>query len=218
VHVVDIARAIADSTGATLSRESRGRPLAAALAAPLDDNQAVPRIDLTRGVLALFVLGLGLGVTVWAGRRWWLAPWWFVAGVGTLLVVRGEPSLSNGWIYGGDGRAMAITWLPALALAVAATWVGLGRATLARVLGGQLALPIAALAACLTVTGAWPAVFGAEQAPVVPRYTAWTSPVTLMVAHGAAAVALGVLARLVQQAFGRRAREAPPRSATADDA
>jgi len=218
VHVVDIARAIADSTGATLSRESRGRPLGAALAAPLADDQAVPRLDLTRGVLALFVLGLGLGATVWGGRRWWLAPWWFVASVGALLVVRGEPSLSAGWIYPADGRAMAITWLPALALAVAATWIGLGRTTLARVLGGQLALPVAVLAACLTVTGAWPAVFGAEQAPVAPRYTAWTGPVALMVAHGAAAVALGVLARLVQQAVGRRAREAPPRSAPEDDA
>jgi len=216
VHIVDIARAIADSTGATLDPASIGRPLSAAIAAPLAEDQAIPPIELSNGVVALFVLGVGLGAAVWGVRRWWLAPWWFALALGSLLVFRGQPSLSVGWIYPADGRAMMMVWLPTLALAIAATWVGLRRTTLLRVLSGQLVVPVCVLAACLTAAGAWPAVFGAQQAPVVPRFTAWLSPLCLVVAHGAAAVALGVLARLGHRAFARREREAPPRPETED--
>ena len=100
---------------------------------------------------------------------------------------------------------MYLAWLAALPLATAATWFGLRSTTLARVVVAQLAMPFAAAAAALTACGAWPAVFGAELAPVVPRYTAYLSPLLLMAAHGAAAVGLAVLARIVQPPFGRRA-------------
>ena len=115
-------------------------------------------------------------------------------------------------IYAPEGRDMYLTWLPAIALAVATTLVGLRRTTIARVVVSQIALPIAAAAAIITACGAWPAVFGEPVAPVVPRYTAWMSPILLMVAHGAAAVALAGLATLVRPGSDRFARQAPPRS------
>jgi hypothetical protein len=213
VHVVDLARALADSTGATLDAAARGRPLTAAVTSPLAPDQAVPPIDLTRGVIALFVLAAGLALTVWGARRHvWLAPAWFVAAVGLVYLVHGEPTLSMGLTYRGDGRQLATAWVAALPLAAATTWLGLGRVSLARVVAAQLALPVAAAAAAMAAAGAWPVVLGAERSPTVPRYTAWMLALVLMVAHGAAAVALGVLARHVPRLFGRRAAAPPPRS------
>lgn len=212
VHLVDISRAIADSTGATLPTASRGRPLSVAVAAPLGPDQAIPPIALGDGVLAIFVVVIGLALSGLTVRRWWLAPLWFVIGCAALLVVRGMPTLSTGMIYKPEGRDMYLTWIGALPIAAVCTYLGLGKTTLPRVLGAQLALPFAAACAALTVAGAWPTLFGAEVAPVVPRYTAWSSPLLLIAAHGAAAVALGVLARLVRPVFDRFARRAPPRT------
>jgi hypothetical protein len=215
VHAVDVARAIADSTSATLDPDARGRPLTAALAAPLASDQAVPPIALGRGVVAMFLLVVGLAASVWSVRRWWQAPWWFVVACLSLVIVRGEPTMSMHMVYAPEGRTMYLTWLPALALAVAATWIALGRTTLLRVLVGQLALPVCACAAAMAACGAWPAVFGVEVSPAVPRYTAWMSPLLLIVAHGSAAVGLGVLAKLVRLVFGRPVPAEPRRSGPA---
>ncbi len=215
VHVVDVARAIADSTGAKLDVQSRGRPYAAALAAPLERDQAVPPMALGTGAAAIFVLVAGFALVTWGVRRWWLAPWWFVVACVSLFVIRGEPTLSTRMIYGPQGREMWLVWLPALGLAVAATVIGLRRTTIARVMVAQMALPLAAAAAVITACGGWPAVLGEHVAPVVPRYTAWMSPMLLMVAHGAAAVALAALATLVRPRSDRYERPEPPRSAPA---
>ena len=111
---------------------------------------------------------------------------------------------------------MWLAWLPSLLLAAGATVFGLRRTTISRVVVAQLALPLAAVAAVITATGAWPAVFGDEIAPVVPRYTAWMSPLLLMVAHGAAAVALAGLATLFRPPSDRSAPPATPRTEPAD--
>jgi hypothetical protein len=121
------------------------------------------------------------------------------------VLIRGEPTLSMPMVYAWEGRAMYLTWIPALTLAAAATYVGLGRTTLARVLVAQLALPIAAAASAISACSAWPAVWGESIAPVVPRFTAWMSPLVLIAAHGALAVALAIIASLVRQAVRRRA-------------
>ena len=223
VHAVDVARALADSTGAKLDPQSRGRPYQAALAAPRERDQAVPPMALGTGAAAIFVLVAGMALLTWGVRKWWLAPWWFVAACASLFFIRGEPTLSSRMIYAPEGRDMWLTWLPAIALACAATVIGLRRTTIvtarppggaaiARVMVAQLALPIAGAAAVITACGAWPAVFGEHVAPVVPRYTAWLSPILLMVAHGAAAVALAGLATLVRPSSDRFARPEPPRS------
>jgi hypothetical protein len=54
-------------------------------------------------------------------------------------------------------------------------------------------LPIAAIAALITITGAWPVVFGGAAAPVVPRWTGWTSPALLIVAQACGVVAIGLV-------------------------
>lgn len=212
VHLVDISRAIADSTGATLDPGSRARPLGAALAAPLAPDDALPAMTLGAGASALLVFAAGLGLTIAAARVWWLAPWWFVLACVALVMVRGEPTLSVPFVYPSGGRDMYLVWLPLVALAFAATLFGVRRTTILRAAAAQLAVPLAMAAAALTVSGAWSAVFGAEVAPVVPRFTAYTSPLLLMASHGAAAVALAALATIVRPVFGRPGRREPPRS------
>jgi len=216
VHVVDVARALADSAGVTLDPQSRGRPLSAALVSPLEGDQAIPPMALGSGAAAIFILVAGLGLLTWSVRRWWLAPWWFIAACASLFFLRGEPTLSTRMIYAPEGRDMYLTWLPALLLAFVTTIIGLRRTSPWRVLVAQLALPLAAVAAVITACGGWPAVLGAHVAPVVPRYTAWMSPLLLMGAHGAGAVALAALATLGRSLFDRSGPPGPPRSAPAD--
>src|SRR6185503_6659675 len=72
VHVVDVARAIADSVGVALDARSQGRPLAAALAAPLLRDQAVPALPLGTGALAIFLIVIGAAASYAAAGRWWL--------------------------------------------------------------------------------------------------------------------------------------------------
>ncbi|MGE5181830.1 MAG: alkaline phosphatase family protein [Acidobacteriota bacterium] len=196
VHVVDVARALADSLGAKLELASRGRPLSVALAAPLAPDQALPPLPLAAGAVAIVLLVIGAFAGTWP-RRWWLAPWWLAIAAASLVLVRGVPTLSTPMIYAPAGRAMYLPWLPALAVCAIATWFGLRTTTLARVVVAQLALPFAAVAADATACGAWPALLGAHVAPVVPHFTAWLSPLLLVTAHGCAAVALALVARAV---------------------
>jgi hypothetical protein len=211
LHVTDVSRAIADSTGTKLPLASIGRPLAVALAAPLTLDDALPVLALGTGAIVMAVLAIGIALTVAAARVWWLAPWWFVLGGTALVMFRGEPTLSKWWVY--QPRDMIVVWLPLLPVGFAATLAGVRRTTLVRVAIAQLAVPLAAAAAVLTAAGAWSAVLGAEVAPVVPQFTAYASPLLVMAAHGAGAVALGALATLVRPVFGRRARRAPAQTA-----
>jgi hypothetical protein len=216
VHVVDIARAIADSAGVALDPASPARPLSVALATPLGDDAALPRLSLGRRLLAIVLIALGLAATAWGmTRRAWLAPAWFALAVIALVAVRGEPTLSMSMVYRPEGRAMYVTWLAALPITAVATWFGLGVTTLPRVIAAQLALPAAVLLALVTACGAWPMFVGAEVAPVVPRFTAWLSPALLVTAHGSLAVALAVLGRTARSAFGRRAPAETPRTGPA---
>jgi hypothetical protein len=212
VHVVDVARAIADSVGAQLPPASQGRPLSVAIASPLAPDQAMPPLAAGAMALALVIVVIGGIAASWGVRQWWLAPWWFFVAIVTLLAVYGQPSLSEPIVYRPLHLEMTLAWLPALAVLVVVTWAGLGATTLSRVVLSQLGLPLAAVAGAFTACGAWPTLFGAHVAPVVPRVTAWMSPLLLIAAHGSAAVALAVLGRCVHSAFGRRAPPEPPHS------
>jgi hypothetical protein len=221
VHLVDVSRALANSVGATLDRQARGRPLSAALKAPLADDDAIPRLALGSGALAIFILALGVSASSLGVRRWWLAPWWFFVACALLVIVRGEPTMSTPMVYAResildvfdlDRRLMLRSWLAALPLAAIATWYGLGRTTLWRLLVAQLALPVAVLAAAITACDGWPALFGAHIAPVNARYTAYASALMLITAHGSAAIGLTCLARTVRSSIGRRSREETPHS------
>ena len=212
IHLVDMSRALADSVGATLDRSARGRPLYAAMAAPLSDDDSIPRQPLGTGIVAIVLLVIGALASAWGVRRWWLAPAWFAIACALFVIVRGLPTMSTRMIFAPEGRVMYLSWLAALPIATAATWFGLPRVGLARVLVAQLALPLAVLAAALTACGAWAALAGAEVAPVVARYTAYTSPLVLITAHGSAAVALAVLARTVHSVFDRRRSAGTPQT------
>jgi hypothetical protein len=209
VHVVDVARALADSAGAHLSSASRGRPLSVAIASPLGPDQAIPPVEMGSGALAIALLVIGACASMWAAR-WWLVPWWYVVALASLVVVRGVPTLSTPMTYAPSGREMYLTWLPALAIAAVSTWFGLQRTTVMRVVVSQLALPAAAVASAVTACGAWPLVIGADSAPIVPLFTAALSPLLLVLAHGCAAVGLVVLGKTAHSAFGRRG---PPETA-----
>jgi hypothetical protein len=226
VHLVDVSRALAGSVGASLPASARGRPLAVALRAPLEDDDAVPPLALPIGALAIFILALGVTGSTFGVRRWWLAPWWFVVGCTLLLIVRGAPTMSKPMVYAQeniltvfdfDRRLMLRSWLAALPLAAASTWFGLHILPLWRVLVAQLALPLAVLAASITACAGWDALFGVDVAPVTPHYTAYTSALMLIMAHGSAVVGLTVLARTAHSWFGRRSRAETPRSAPSTD-
>jgi hypothetical protein len=215
VHVIDTARAIADSVGATLSTDSRSRPLSIAIHTPLQPEQSLPPLALGAGAFAIFIIVGGLALSAWGVRRWWLVPWWFFASVALFIAIRGVPTLSMPMIYKPEGRDMYLTWLPALPLAIAAAWFSSTRLSLTRMVVAQLALPVAVACAAIAACGGWHTLLGEHRAPVVPFVTAWASPLMLLMAHGAAAVALGVLASGVRRVFGRPAEPAPASSAPA---
>jgi hypothetical protein len=213
IHIVDVARALADSLGVTLDPRALGRPLAAAIAAPLEGDQAVPALPLRTAAIAIFVIIVGAAASYAAARRrWWLWPWWFPIACVSLVLVRGLPTLSMAMVYAPAGRAMYVTWLPAVALCAIASYAGTRELRTWRVAVAQLALPATTLAAVITACGAWRTLFGAPIAPVVPHYTAWLSALLLIAAHGSAAVALAVLGRFVRSAFDRPSRPETPRS------
>ena len=219
VHIVDVARMLADSLGVSLDRDARGRVFGAAISAPLTGDRALPAVPLQRGALGIAIVALALALTYLMARTWWQAPWWWLVGVVSFVVVRGEPTLSEPIVWAPAGQAMYVTWLPSLAIAISATWFGVqsidtATATI-RVVLAQLALPCAAVAAAITASGAWPLVFGEHVAPIAPHVTAWLSPLVLIAAHGCAAVALAALARFVQLAFDRRSPPASPSIAPA---
>lgn len=211
VHVVDVARALADSLGVRLAPAAPGRPLAAAMAAKLRPDQAVPVLPLGRGAAAVLILVVGLALA-YMPRRWWLAPWWYVVGVAGFVAIHGEPTLSMPEIWAPAGRAMYLTWLPSLVPLAVTTWFGTGRAPIWRIVVAQLGLPVAAVAAAITASGAWPLLAGAHIAPVVPHFTAWLSPLSLIAAHGCAVVALAVLGKSALLAFGRPSPAETPSS------
>lgn len=223
VHLVDVSRAIADSLELPLDERSLARPLPAAIAHPLAHDDAIPALGLGRGALAVLLLAVGLGMLALAVRHWWLAPWWFVVACAALIVWRGVPSMSMPMVYAKedlfdvldfDKRLMMRSWLAALPIAAVATWFGLGRTALWRVIAVQLALPFAAFAATMTACGGWSALFGAEVSPMAPHYTAFTSALFLICGQGAAAVGLAVLVRTALQGSDRRRASETTRTET----
>jgi hypothetical protein len=213
IHLVDLSRAIADALGVALPAGAEGRPLTAALAHPLEGDDALPGIPLGAGALAFLVMIVGVGVTAWGMRgQLLLGPWWFPAAALLLVIVRGVPTLSTPMFYKPEGRDMYLAFAPAFVLLAAGAVIALRRAPLERALAALLGLPVAALAALFTVTGAWPIVFGGDAAPIVPRWTGWTSPMILVIAQALAVAALALLASAALPWFGRGAPTETARS------
>lgn len=195
IHITDLSRAIADSVGAVLPADSSGRPLAAALAAPVGDDDVLPALPRGRVVLALLIVLAGAALTLWAtGGRLALQAWWFPIAIVALVVQAQVPTLSTPMIYPPKGLAMAEDFGPGLAvLAVALTLAIRARGRSLRGVLGQLALPAAITLAIALVTGALPLLVGDPVCPVVPRWSGWLSPLMLMLATGLGVAGLVVL-------------------------
>ncbi|MBK9030523.1 MAG: hypothetical protein IPL61_04150 [Myxococcales bacterium] len=212
ISVVDVARAIADSVGVALPADSAARPLHAALAAPVSDADVLPPLPRGRVALALVVVLLGIAATAWGARgRLLAAPWWWPAALIALMVLATTPSLSTPMIYKREGLIMRDAFAPALIVLVLLMAVEVHR-DWRRALVAQLALPVAAALALWIVTGATGLWFGEPVCPVVPRWTGWLPPVTLIAATGLAVAGLVVLASAVLPGSGPSARSGTSRS------
>lgn len=147
VHLVDLARALADATGGELHPEARGRPLAAALQDPAR-GATIPRPGplrwtLAGGFLLLALLSLRAGRShhvPWTSRVAWLSPalggprWlppalgsgWLLLALLGVAAQLGWPSLSNPAVYPPRGDDMLYAGGPGLlaltALAALAIW------------------------------------------------------------------------------------------------
>lgn len=216
IALVDLSRALFDSLGVAPPPRSAGRPLAGALAAPLAGDELLPRVSTGRAVMALLLLALGALVTALAlGRRAALwGPWWWPLALLAVLVALGEPTLSTPYIYPPKGDAIAgpARWGTYLAVVWVAAAVLLAERPGWRVALAQVALPIAFVLAGLALSGGLPVLWGDAAAPVVPRWTAWTSVAFVITARGLGAVALALLATSVLPGSGRAAPSGTRRS------
>ncbi|ACY16530.1 alkaline phosphatase family protein [Haliangium ochraceum] len=213
VHLVDVARLIADSLAVALPEDSAGRPLAAALAAPPGLGATLPRPGVVASALAALVMLAALAATLWlvfagpgAGpesARWPMLPlWWPLACVSVLLFAE-LPTLSVPMVYKPWSGELALAALPGwLLLALTGFWA-LARVGAARATAALLLLPMAAcLAAALLCWG---------RPPLMPGASAQLSAALTVLAYALVVLASAHLARAVRDGFGRsRPAEAGP--------
>jgi len=212
IAMIDVARALADSVGVTLAPDAKGRPLEAALAAPVTDDEMLPDLPNDRQALALFLLSLGIAATAWGTRgRVRAAPWWWPVAIASLMLLAMTPSLSTPMIYKREGLTMANGFAPGLAVLAIALTLEIRRDCW-RALVAQLALPVSATLGCWVLTGAAPILWGATVCPVVPFYTGWLPPLTMITATALAVAGLVVLASAVLPGSGPSARRETSRS------
>jgi hypothetical protein len=217
VHMVDLARVVADSLGVAMPAESAARPLAVALAAPSQPGATLPAPAGGRWALAALVMLVALGATLLATRgagngrpamlaTLWAWPlWWLVAWAAIVLLAE-PPSLSVPMVYKPWGREIAEAGLPGLVVLALCAAMALRRLSPARATAALLVLPAALAAAAHILCWGTP--------PLIPLWTARTSVFLSLLACGAAALALAHLVRGVLAWFGRArpAAAAPARS------
>jgi len=216
IALVDLSRAIADSTGARLPAGAIGRPLAGALAAPLGGDELLPPVPMGRVVLAILFLVAGAVITALAlGRRAVLwGPWWWPVALLAVVIALGTPTLSGQYIYAPKGDAITgpARWGTFLAALWVAAGVILARRCAWRVAIAAIALPLAGLLAVLVLCGGLPVLWGDAMAPTVPRWSAWASVLFLVTSRGLWACALALLATSVLPGSGRAAPPGTRRS------
>jgi hypothetical protein len=189
IHLVDLARALADSLAAPLDAGAVGRPLAAAVADPRP-GATLPRIGAARWLVGGLLVAIGLVATIAVARRtWWAYPLWLPVAAGAQLALVGWPTLSD---------PVRLGWLVAMAAPPALVAAGCslrGRADPpAVVVAGQLALPLALVAALAVLTGAAARAVGwSGQPALVPYATAIGGYLAAQLAAAVAAVGLVLL-------------------------
>ena len=199
IHLVDFARAIADSTGARLNPASAGRPLGVALAAPVPAAGVLPRPAPAAWIAAALILALAIAATAWAARgRIATLPWWWPVAYLSVLWIEQAPTLSVPMVYPPLGRTMYVAALPGLGMLAVLATLALRDRSPGRVAVAQLALPFAAAAAALALAGV-----GSGGPPLMPAWTARASLYLVLGFTGAAVVALAVLASAVRRESDR---------------
>ncbi len=202
VHLVDLARALADLLQRTLPADARGRALADAVADPAP-GATLPRPGPLRLVAAAALALAGLVAGAHSARSQRPAPasalararglpWAAALGVLGVVLITGWPSLSDQPVFAPRGQQL---WYGCLPAAVAAFALGLPRCT-ARLVAAQLLPALGLLAAALVLcrgVDVWllPALgVGDPGPPLMPRWTADTSVLFVLVravAEGSAA-------------------------------
>ncbi|MEZ4366961.1 MAG: hypothetical protein R2939_11810 [Kofleriaceae bacterium] len=211
IHLVDLSRTLADALGVRLGPAARGRTLAAALAAPLDGDDAVPSLPPWRALVALAIVALAVAATAWGMRgRLALGPWWFPVAIAALILLARSPTLSTTMIYRPQGRDLFLAYWPGLVVLAIAAGVAVRRLPPARAIAALLGMPLGAAAATAVACGAAPMLLGQEVAPVTPMWTAWTSPLLVIAASGCGVVAVALVVSALVPGFGPlRAAAAP---------
>lgn len=225
VHLVDVARALADSLGAKLPADAQGRPWTAALADPAP-AATLPSPGPVRGVVAGALALLAIGAGVRSGRSqpgWRRLPWALLVAVTGVALVHGWPTLSHQVVFAPKGLHLWLACLPAAALALV---LGLLRQAPTSQLGPALGLLAAALVLC-RAPEVWllPAVgIGEPGPPLMPRWTATASVLFVIAESLAEGVALAWLCLPIRglaagQVSGRRSRRqsAPKGGARPED-
>ena len=203
VHLVDFSRAIADSLAVPLPAESAGRPLGAALAAPVDEEATLPRPGTLRWLAAIALLFVALLATGLAARgRLTALPWWWPVAYLSLIWIELPPSLTTHMVYRPWGEIIWKAALPGLCLLAIGAPLALRALAPVRVVIAQLALPVAIALAALVLSGG--ADLGmAGDPPLIPMWTGRASAFLVLAASGMVVAGLAVLASAVPSGSGR---------------
>ncbi|HTM20671.1 MAG TPA: hypothetical protein VL172_09195, partial [Kofleriaceae bacterium] len=203
LHLVDLSRALADSLGVALPAEAAGRPVPAALAAPVDRAATLPRAGALRWTVALALLLLAAAAAGVAARgRMGALPWWWPLAYLSLIWIELPPSLTTHMVYKPRGEIIWTAALPGLCLLALAAPLALRRLGAARALIALLALPAALALAGLVLTGG--ATLGLRgEPPLLPLWSGRTSVFLVLAATGALVAGLAVLASAVPSGTGR---------------
>ena len=182
VHLIDVARAIADSLGLALDPAARARPWSAALGAPAADA-TLPTTSLPRGLIAavLALCGLLCLIPVHAQRRGdlllavALGLAWPALAACTLTVLHGAPTLSNPVVFPPQGRDMLVAAGPAMAVLGLLTALAAWRRWSAPRIAAVALLPWFAVTLAALVLARVPDLLIHGLPPLTPGFTAWTS-------------------------------------------
>ncbi|HUQ02751.1 MAG TPA: alkaline phosphatase family protein [Kofleriaceae bacterium] len=208
IHITDLSRAIADSLGVTLAADAPGRPLEAAIAAPVGDDDVLPTVPRGHAAVAWVLVLAGLAATVWAARKDVLAyPWWWAVAMLALVLLERAPTLSTPMIYKPKGLDMAQAMAPGLGVLAVSLLFTVRRAGWMRASVAQLVLPVVGTLAVLVACGGAPLLVGDAVCPIVPFWTGWLSPLLLLLSAASGVAALVLLATAVLSSSGP---SAPP--------
>ncbi len=183
VHLVDVARWLAEVVGAPRDPRAVGRPLATAIAHP-DRDATLPAPGAWRWLVALGVLAAAVAAAVAClRRRVWLAAW-PLASIALVGVIAGVPSLSHrpaGWLLLAAGAGPAgLAWMSACRTSASGV----------RTFGGWAAPAVAVVVGHALLAGVPTALLGG--AP--PRVPGWTGALgASSVGLAGAILALGAL-------------------------